>query len=362
MPARPHADAGEDAAAQALIEWFPPHQLATLVVLGGQLTVRYADELQHLGVRDRDRAIGLLGEEVFQDVAARGEDEPDPWPDNAAFLADEMAHESELAVAAWRGHGGRSAAGQVRDAASNMRELAGTLALADPRSQHAQGLRYLAANLGESLAYSGLKDNADENAVDEIASVLESGADFIQRAVSARQALVAPSSASPSQLLGIAIDSDRSQVISRAAMTSLLQPASGEPPSAAQLAALVEAAAEGLRELVSSGPLPAEDAISVAGSLRAALNHIGEALSPAVSDALPAAAVHMDVAAARSMGAAHLIGLAEPAVSARRPADRRPVDFPHDVKDGLAARGATVARPTPGKPQQADPAKGATPR
>jgi hypothetical protein len=365
MPAGLYADAAEDAAAQALIEWFPPHQLATLVVLGGQLTVRYAHELKHLGVRDRVRAIGLLGEEVFQDVAARGEDEDetDPWPDNAAFLADEMAHESGLAVAAWRGHGGKSAAGQIRDAASSMRELARALALADPRSRQAQDLRYLAANLGESLAYSGLKDNAHEIAVDEIASVLESGADLIQRAVSARQPPVAPSGADPAQLSGIAVDSDSSQVISRAAMTSLSQPAPGEPPSAAQLAALVEAATERLREIVSSGPLSAEDAISVAGSLRAALNHIGETLSPAVSDALPAAAKHMDVAAARSLGAAHLIGLAEPAVSASRPAGRRPVDFPGDVKDGLAARGATAARPASGKPQQAPaPLKGATPR
>ena len=137
-----------------------------------------------------------------------------------------------------------------------------------------------------------MKDNVDEIAVDEIASVLESGAGFIQRAVSARQALVAPSSADPAQLSGFAIDSDSSQVISRAALTSLSQSAPGEPPSAAQLAALVEAATERLREFVSSGPLSVEDAISVAGSLRAALNHIGETLSPAVSDALPAAAKH----------------------------------------------------------------------
>ena len=154
------------------------------------------------------------------------------------------------------------------------------------------------------------------------------------------------------------------QVVSQTVMTSPWQPAPGEPSTAAQLAGLAEAGTERLRQLASSGTLSAEDAISVTDGLRAALGHIGETISSdAVRHALPEAAKHLDVAGARSMGAAHLIRLAEPAMSARRSAARRPVDFPYDVKDGLAARGGTAARPTSGTLHQAAaPFKGAMPR
>ena len=120
------------------------------------------------------------------------------------------------------------------------------------------------------------------------------------------------------------------------------QPPAGEATAAAQLASLVETAAETLRHAVSGGSLTGEVAATVADKLRAALDHIGETLSPAVSDALPDAAKHLDIAAARSMGAAHLIRLAEPAMSAGRPADRLLVAFPDDVRPAARVNGGAV--------------------
>jgi hypothetical protein len=136
--------------------------------------------------------------------------------------------------------------------------------------------------------------------------------------------------------------------------------------SPVQLAALTEAAAETLYQLVSTVPLPREDAAIpqslaaavVVRKLESALDYIARTISsPAVTNALPHAARHLDVAAADIGAAAHVIRSAQPDIEAGR-ANGQPARPSRDFPDPAVAR--TQDRPAQPRraPRQAGPAPG----
>jgi hypothetical protein len=157
------------------------------------------------------------------------------------------------------------------------------------------------------------------------------------------------------------------EVVSRITMTSPWQPTPGLGPDAAQLATLLEKAAETLRRSVYSdsrssvytAPLSSEAAAAVVGSLQAALDHIAAVLSPAVSYALPHAARPLDAVATRIGLTADMIGSAVPVIAATAGStvtflDKvEPTAFAQNLSDTI---GEPYADATPAEDRTASPA------
>jgi hypothetical protein len=193
--------------------------------------------------------------------------------------------------------------------------------------------------------------------------------------------------------------------VAQAIMSSSWQPTPGEPPTAAQLATLIETAAETLRQAVSSGPLSGEAAAAVAGKLKASLGHIAavavqvptslreeQAGRPTMIDVAERADVslktvsrvvngepHVSLAkTARVLDAIEALGFrpnelarqlrtGQATVSSARPAVAATVgstvDFPENVKPvAPTSGGATSSPPAGARLQAANPAQSARAR